>query len=145
MGLGRNTGLLAAGLLVSALTACGADPSDGGGGTSNVVNGVVTEWAVSVDASSAMAGEVSFTVANEGTIGHEFLVVKTDIELGKIPLDGDHFPEPADGLEVIDEIGEFPKGTTETLTLMLEPGKYQLVCNLPGHYAAGMHAGFEVL
>lgn len=145
MGMGRHTGLLAAGLFVSALAGCGADPSDAGGGTSNTVNGVVKEWAVSVDASSAMAGEVTFTVANQGTIGHEFLVVKTDIEPGKIPLDGDHFPEPADGLEVIDEIGEFPKGTTETLTLMLEPGKYQLVCNLPGHYAAGMHAGFEVL
>lgn len=124
---------------------CGEDSSDSFGETKNRVNGIVREWSVEVDATAAVAGEVSFTVANEGTIGHEFLVVKTDIELGKIPLDGDHFPEPADGLEVIDEIGEFPKGTTETLTLMLEPGKYQLVCNLPGHYAAGMHAGFEVL
>ena len=124
---------------------CGEDPSGSFGETKNRVNGIVREWSVEVDATAAVAGEVSFTVANDGTIGHEFLVVKTDIELGKIPLDGDHFPEPADGLEVIDEIGEFPRGTTETLTLILEPGKYQLVCNLPGHYAAGMHAGFEVL
>lgn len=124
---------------------CGEDPSDSFGETKNRVNGIVREWSVEVDSTAAVAGEVSFTVANEGTIGHEFLVVKTDIELGKIPLDGDHFPEPADGLAVIDEIGEFPKGTTETLTLILEPGSYQLVCNLPGHYAAGMHAGFEVL
>ena len=132
-------------MFIVGLAGCGADPSDSGGGTSNSVNGVVKEWSVTVDAGSAMAGEVNFTVANQGSIGHEFLVVKTDIEVGKIPLDGDHFPEPADGLEVIDEIGEFPKGTTESLTLMLEPGKYQLVCNLPGHYAAGMHVGFEVL
>lgn len=132
-------------MMFGALVGCAADPSDAGGGTSNAVNGIVKEWAVIVDASSAMAGEVSFTVANQGSIGHEFLVVKTDIEPGKIPLDGDHFPEPAEGLEVIDEIGEFPQGTTESLTLMLEPGRYQLVCNLPGHYAAGMHAGFEVL
>lgn len=132
-------------MFIVGLAGCGADPSDSGGGTSNSVNGVVKEWSVTVDAGSAMAGEVTFTVANQGSIGHEFLVVKTDIEVGKIPLDGDHFPEPADGLEVIDEIGEFPKGTTESLTLMLEPGKYQLVCNLPGHYAAGMHVGFEVL
>jgi len=71
--------------------------------------------------------------------------VKTDIEVGKIPLVGERFPEPAEDLEVVDEIGEFPQGTTESLTVMLEPGKYQLVCNLPGHYAAGMHVGFEVL
>lgn len=132
-------------MFIVGLAGCGADPGDSGGGTSNMVKGVVKEWSVSVDASSAMAGEVTFTVANEGSIGHEFLVVKTDIEPGKIPLDGDSFPEPADGLEVVNEIGEFPQGTTESLTLMLEPGKYQLVCNLPGHYAAGMHTGFEVL
>lgn len=145
MGMSRNVRGIVGSLFVVGLAACGADPSDAGGGTSNTVRGFVTEWSVSVDAGSAMAGEVNFTIANDGSIGHEFLVVKTDIEVGKIPLDGDHFPEPAEGLEVIDEIGEFPQGTTESLTLMLEPGKYQLVCNLPGHYAAGMHAGFEVL
>ena len=137
--------IVTCGMFIIGLAGCGADPGDAGGGTSNTVNGVVKEWEVSVDAGSAMAGEVIFTVANEGTIGHEFLVVKTDIPVGDIPLDGDSFPEPADGLEVVNEIGEFPKGTTESLTLMLEQGKYQLVCNLPGHYAAGMHAGFEVL
>jgi hypothetical protein len=141
----RKARAVACSMFIIGLAGCGADPSDSGGGTSNSVNGVVKEWSVSVDASSAMAGEVTFTVANQGTIGHEFLVVKTDIEPGEIPVEGDSFPEPADGLEVVDEIGEFPKGTTETLTLTLEPGNYQLVCNLPGHYAAGMHAGFEVL
>ena len=141
----RNIRVIVAGLVIAGLSGCGSDPSDAGGGTSNMVNGIVKEWEVEVDAGSANAGEVTFTVSNEGSIGHEFLVVKTDIEPGKIPLDGDHFPEPADGLEVIDEIGEYAAGSTETLTVTLAPGKYQLVCNLPGHYAAGMHAGFEVL
>jgi hypothetical protein len=145
MVMSRIVRMVTGSMFIVGLAGCGADPSDVGGGTSNSVNGVVREWSVTVDASSALAGEVTFTVTNQGSIGHEFLVVKTDIEVGKIPLDGDHFPEPADGLEVIDEISEFPKGTIESLTLTLEPGKYQLVCNLPGHYAAGMHAGFEVL
>jgi uncharacterized cupredoxin-like copper-binding protein len=26
----------------------------------------------------------------------------------------------------------------------LTPGKYVMVCNLPGHYKAGMHEGFTV-
>ena len=63
---------------------------------------------------------------------------------GKITLDGDHFAEPSPGLEVIDEIGEFPAGSTELLVLTLDAGNYQLVCNLPGHYAAGMHTSFVV-
>ena len=29
-------------------------------------------------------------------------------------------------------------GATKALTLDLKPGTYLLVCNLPGHYAAGM-------
>jgi uncharacterized cupredoxin-like copper-binding protein len=30
------------------------------------------------------------------------------------------------------------------VTLTLGPGSYELVCNLPGHYAAGMHAELDV-
>lgn len=131
--------------MVVALGACGGDSNDSADATSNDITGSVKEWTVETDATTAKAGEVVFTITNDGTIGHEFLVVKTDIAAGAIPLDGDHFAEPTDGIEVIDEIGEFTKGTTETLTLNLEPGTYQLVCNLPDHYSAGMHMSFTVI
>ncbi len=131
--------------MVAALGACGSDSNDSDDATSNDITGTVSEWTVETDATTAKAGEVVFTVTNDGTIGHEFLVVKTDIAPGEIPLDGDHFAEPTDGLEVIDEIGEFAKGTTETLTLNLDAGNYQLVCNLPDHYSAGMHMAFTVV
>lgn len=113
-------------------------PSDG------TITGEVKEWQVSVDADSVPAGRVTFEIANTGTIGHEFLVVKTDIAPGGIPVEGDHFPEDAEGITVIDEIGEFPAGETQSLVLTLEPGSYQLVCNLPAHYAAGMHTALTV-
>ena len=131
--------------LVVALGACGSDSNDSADATSNDISGSVKEWVVKTDANTAKAGEVVFTITNDGTIGHEFLVVKTDIASGEIPLDGDHFAEPTDGIEVIDEIGEFAKGTTETLTLNLDAGNYQLVCNLPDHYSAGMHMEFTVV
>jgi uncharacterized cupredoxin-like copper-binding protein len=149
MGRTRQTCVTAV-TLVIAVTACGSDRNDaatapGGGATSNDISGSVKEWEVAVDATSAQAGDVSFRIDNDGTTGHEFLIVKTDIAPGEIPLDGDHFPEDADGIEVIDEIGEFAKGTTETLDVTLEAGSYQLVCNLPSHYANGMFTGFEVV
>ena len=148
-----TSGVLA---LVLLLNACGADGNDANGGsnaspvatsagTSNDITGSVKEWEVNVDATAAEAGTVDFTITNEGSIGHEFLIVKTDIAPGDIPVEGDHFPEDASGIEVIDEIGEFTKGTTEPLTVTLEPGSYQLVCNLPDHYGNGMFVGFEVL
>lgn len=120
----------------------------GGSSTKSADDGTVTgelkEWEVSVDADTAAAGQVTFEITNNGTIGHEFLVVKTDIADGEIPVDGDHFPEDAEGITVIDEIGEFPAGETQSLVLTLEPGAYQLVCNLPAHYGAGMHTEFIV-
>ncbi|MEK7296157.1 MAG: plastocyanin/azurin family copper-binding protein [Actinomycetota bacterium] len=131
--------------MIAALGACGSDSNDSSDSTSNDITGSIAEWTVETDATTAKAGEVVFTVTNDGTIGHEFLVVKTDMAPGEIPLDGDHFAEPTDGLEVIDEIGEFAKGTTETLTVTLDPGNYQLVCNLPDHYSAGMSMAFTVV
>lgn len=131
--------------MVATLGACGGDSNSSADATSNNITGSLKEWTVETDATTAKAGEVVFTVTNNGTVGHEFLVVKTDIAPGAIPLDGDHFAEPTDGLEVIDEIGEFAEGTTETLTLNLDPGTYQLVCNLPDHYSAGMHMAFTVV
>jgi len=130
--------------LTVAAAGCGADSNDGANATSNNITGTLHEWVVEVDATTAAAGDVTFTMTNEGTIGHEFLVVKTDIPVGEIPLDGDHFAEPTDGIEVVNEIGEFAKGTTESLTVNLTPGTYQLVCNLPAHYEAGMHISFKV-
>ena len=108
------------------------------------VTGEVKEWEVSVDKDSVPAGEVTFTIRNNGTIQHEFLVVKTDYADGEIPVEGDHFSESLDGIDVIDEIGEFAMGTTESLTLSLEAGNYQLLCNIPAHYSAGMHTSFIV-
>lgn len=109
-----------------------------------VVSGAVKEWAIEIETDTVPAGEVTFEVANEGTIGHEFLVLRTDVPSGSIPLEGDAFSEEESSLSVLDEIPEFPAGTTESLTLTLEPGAYQIVCNLSGHYAAGMHAPFTV-
>ena len=113
---------------------------------SNDISGSVAEWGVTVDAVKAKAGEVSFSIENRGTIDHEFLVVKTTYEHGKIPLGADNrFDEEDPGLTVVDEIPEWKPGTTGTLKVKLEPGTYELLCNIAGHYKNGMHAPLEVL
>lgn len=137
-------------------SSCRSDANDASSGASwggaptglavsNDIAGSVKEWKVQVDPTISRAGDVTFTIDNLGTIGHEFLIVKTDIPPGEIPVEGDHFPEDAEGIEVIDEIGEYDAGTTETLSVTLERGSYQLVCNLPGHYVNGMYLGFDVV
>jgi uncharacterized cupredoxin-like copper-binding protein len=131
--------------LVAGLASCGSDSNDSSGATSNAITGNMKEWTIKTDATTAKAGEVTFTVTNDGTIEHEFLVVKTDIADGKIPVDGDRFSETSDGVKLIDEIEGMTKGATETLTVTLAAGNYQLVCNVPGHYTAGMHTAFTVV
>lgn len=81
------------------------------------------------------------------------LPVRINFEIWGSPYERNHvemhrcviFAEPTDGLEVINEIGESAKGTTETLTLNLDPGNYRLVCNLPCHYGTGAYMGFTVV
>lgn len=112
---------------------------------SNEISGSVKEWAVAVNASKAIAGDVKFTIENQGTIPHEFIIVKTEFAPGKIPLGPDNrFDEEGKGVFVPGEISEWNPGTTGTVTLKLEPGNYQLLCNIAGHYAAGMHTQLTV-
>jgi uncharacterized cupredoxin-like copper-binding protein len=132
---------------------CGSDPSDTAstfGGTttfvtSNKITGSVEEWAVKVSAQGAKVGEVIFAIANFGTIVHEFLVTKTSYEPGKIPIgDNDRFDEADKGITVVDEISEWSVNDAEVLKVNLEAGTYELLCNIEGHYAAGMHTTFTV-
>ena len=141
---------LASGGLVS----CGADPSDmtspedvpSASVVSNKITGSVEEWKVKVSAQKAEAGEVIFAMANFGSIPHEFLVTQTSYEPGMIPVGGNNrFDEEDKGISVIDEIPEWEVNGAKVLRLNLEPGMYELLCNIEGHYGNGMHTSFEVV
>jgi hypothetical protein len=102
------------------LTSCGADPTNFGTApadkVSNKITGSVYEWGVDISAGKAEAGEVTFAIANFGSIPHEFIVVKTDFKLGEIPLgDNNRFDEEGQGVEAIDEIAEFEVDTSKAL------------------------------
>ena len=137
------------------LGACGADPTsqpaadndnNAEATVSNKITGHVSEWEVDVSAGKAEAGTVIFAIANFGTIQHEFLVTKTTYEPGKIPVGANNrFDEEDPGIEVIDEIAEWPIDEAKVLKIDLEPGIYELLCNIEGHYANGMHRTFEVV
>jgi uncharacterized cupredoxin-like copper-binding protein len=108
------------------------------------ISGDLSEWSIKMDETTTSAGDLTFRITNSGTIDHEFLIVKTNLSDGAIPVMGGLFAEDQEGIQVIDEIPQFSAGRTEELTVNLEAGQYQLVCNLPGHYQAGMHTNFIV-
>lgn len=96
---------------------------------------------VPLDGTSVPAGEVTFTAKNVGTVVHEMIVLKTDTDASKIALDKEGMVSEDDS---VGEISELEPGKTGSATLNLKPGHYALVCNQPGHYAAGMYLNFTV-
>ena len=109
------------------------------------VNVALGEYLVSPDQDSAPSGDFTFSTRNGGLLGHEFIVLKTDLAHDALVVAGAEVDETASG-EVMGKIEEdgLGPGQSESITLNLEPGKYVLFCNIPAHYQSGMSINFEV-
>src|SRR5580765_2763096 len=82
------------------------------------------------------AGDVVFRVDNKGPEAHEFIVVRADRAL---PLRTDGITVDEDLLEPrIPGTLEPGRPGTRELNVHLEPGRYELICNMSGHYLGGM-------
>ena len=107
------------------------------------------EFSVSADPQGiGVAGpsrDVTFNVSNDGTMPHQFVVIKTDGSVDQLPLTADGQQVDESAANIIGRIAPIEPGTTSTLTLALTPGTYALICNLSGHYTSGMVAEFDVI
>jgi uncharacterized cupredoxin-like copper-binding protein len=108
--------------LVPLLAACGDDdstttsePTAPAGDGPTLVVGAQDDLTFDEDAYEVDAGDVTFIYRNEGSVAHTLLI------------DG------VDGFKL--SVGREDKGSVE-----LEPGTYELYCDVPGHEAAGMVA-----
>ena len=104
----------------------------------------VQQFSVTANPSSAPAGAVDFVASNTGSISHELVIIRTDLSPDALPVVGNTVDESGAGVQVIDEIEPFAPGTQQTRSVNLAAGKYVLICNLSGHYQAGMRRGFTV-
>jgi uncharacterized cupredoxin-like copper-binding protein len=114
-----------------------AGQASSSGGSSKVA---LREWAIAPVPASATAGKITFIVKNNGKAKHEFVVIRTNLAPGKLPIKKNRASEKgAKG-----EVGNLLPGATKRLTLTLPKGKYVLICNYIGHYQAGQRAAFTV-
>ena len=92
------------------------------------------------------AGTVRFHILGKGPTSHEFILVRTDRDPAKLPLqrDGLTVNETAPGIDLVDEADGLDIDDRQTLALRLAPGHYVMYCNLEGHYLGGMHAALTV-
>lgn len=91
---------------------------------------------------TAAKGKVSITAPNVGNAEHELVLLKTDQNPADLKqkngeVDEDAYPSPG-------EIPEVKSGETGKKSVKLESGKYAMICNLPGHYKAGMYGSVTV-
>jgi uncharacterized cupredoxin-like copper-binding protein len=112
------------------------------------IGATIQDMSIKLSTHSMPAGKVTFDITNNGPSLHELVVLKTDVALGQLPDNPDEAGqvlEEGAGIVPMGEDGNIPAGTTATLTLTLKPGTYQIICNLPGHYAAGMYTDLTVV
>ena len=81
---------------------------------------------------------VNVTVGNKGTIAHEWVIIAPGHEVD----DQHRFSESA----VLFEVDDIDQGTRSMSKFTIaQPGRYQLICAIEGHLAAGMEATLMVV
>jgi uncharacterized cupredoxin-like copper-binding protein len=121
--------------LIAFSTAC-----DGGSGSDGATVSVsLKDFDLTVSPDSVAPGEVTFEASNSGPSTHEFEIFSgaADVDLDALPIEND--VADTAGLTLVDELEDVTPDATIELAVTLEPGTYAIVCNLPEHFAKGMH------
>ena len=126
-------------LLVAAVSCGGSGATTDSGADVGVT---LKDFSVTLDRATFAPGDVTFGIANEGPSTHEFVIIRSDVAADGFSVENGLIPE--DQIDLVDEAEDIVPGTTTTLATNLTAGSYVLVCNLPAHYGAGMHAAFTV-
>ena len=129
------------------------DMGMGGGMMGGAIGGDLSPMGFMPRSASAAAGQVTVVLRNAGTRPHELLVMPLTPgqAVGQRAVGAD------DRISETGKIGEVstdcstdtgvdgtvPGGISQVI-LTLAPGTYEIVCNLPGHYRAGMYATLTV-
>lgn len=107
---------------------------------------------LTVNPGSVPAGQVSLLVINDGALVHEVIVMPLAPGLapGRRPVGADwrvdetgSLGEAANTCGAGDGDGIAP-ATIGWTTLTVNPGRYELLCNIAGHYSSGMYAELDV-
>ena len=105
-----------------------------------------------INPTTVPAGQVSFRVVNAGAWIHELTVMPLGAgqSIGQRRIEADNQVDESarvgqvEGSCGADEGDGIAPGATGWTTITLAPGRYELICNVAGHYRAGMYAQLEV-
>ena len=110
----------------------------------SVVHVTERDFHIAAIPSRVASGDVVMSVLNRGPVQHEFIVVrKHDAAL---PFRADDVTLDEEALETatVGVLEPGAPGSVRRLRLHLAPGRYEMFCNMSGHYLGGMHADLVV-
>lgn len=136
----RAAVLLVAAAVLASGTAAGVARGAVRAKKAEVVKIQLMEWMVMPSTMSVRAGKVTFVVKDTGKLKHNFVVLKTNTAPNKLMIMGGKAMQTG----LVGKTSTLKPGQTRRLTLTLKRGRYVLICNLPGHYKAGMRIAFRV-
>lgn len=160
----RKIAFAAAFAALTATTALAADVSTNGGSPGTVVNVTLSDMGHDMDLSKNMglgigmkgdmskammkidadkfavpAGLVTFKVKNaSANMEHEMVVVPIKDMSTPLPYKDADNGVDEDAAKAAGEVSELQPGKSGETTIDLKPGLYAMICNVSGHYGAGM-------
>ena len=101
--------------------------------------------ALRADITEVKSGKIEFQATNiSHAFQHEMIVVSVDDPTKPLPLEPSVSKADEKQFTSMGEVSELPAGKSGSLSVELKPGKYLLICNVPGHLMAGMSVPFTV-
>jgi uncharacterized cupredoxin-like copper-binding protein len=101
--------------------------------------------AIRLDHPSAPAGQVRFDITNwSQDLVHNPLIIAVDNPQAPLPYDYSQAKVAEDQVKVLARTGNLQPNESAKLDLAVTVGWYLVICNVPGHYAAGMAAPLAV-
>lgn len=129
-----------------------------GGGMMGPGMGMAGMMRIIISPATVPPGQVSFRVINAGVLSHELVVMP--LANGQRP--GQRAIGPDDKVDEAGSLGEASRtcgadrgdddpnnigiaaGASGWTTVTLAPGRFELICNITGHYRTGMYAELDV-
>lgn len=133
VGNGKGKTAVAAGVLALALVAVACTESNA---DATPLGATLQDDAITLSTDTVAEGRIRFDIENEGSLVHE-LEVFGGATLGET-YEVKNSKADLSGLKLVDEVEDIVSGSQAKLTVSLKPGTYLIVCNLPGHYEAGV-------
>ncbi len=128
-----------AGAALLMIAACGdsdgGDAGDGGDGAGTGIAVIATDFLFTPATYTADTGtEVTVTLTNEGTLEHNWVLLAE-------PIGSE---DELDEGNVLAETSAVAGGSGTVTFTAPAAGNYQVICDIPGHFAAGMEADLAV-